>query len=249
MRWRARATTDAATSHAGTPPRGRAPEPCGRRRRRAPHASSSTTIGARSPRPRIANSSASRVLPTPPGPTTVTQRCSSSRPAIAARSASRPMNAFCGSRTDAAALASLRGSRHELRATLGPELALEARDVALDGAHRNEQLRGDLGVAQAPFDGRQHRALARTQCLWPDTAPSLGPAVSGRTSPTRGGRAHGRPPWIRRTRAESEEVLPLHRATGGVEPVLRREVGERLVERADLSGSSAMRLYTAIVGP
>ena len=60
-------------------------------------------------------------------------------------------------------LAPLGRRGHEFCAAVGAELALQARDVALDRAHGDEQLRGDLGVAQAPLDGGEDRALAGGQ--------------------------------------------------------------------------------------
>jgi hypothetical protein len=63
------------------------------------------------------------------------------------------------------ALAPLTRRGHEVGAAVGAELALQARDVALDGAHGDEQLRGDLGVAQAPLDGGEDRAFAWGQRL------------------------------------------------------------------------------------
>src|SRR6266571_4742713 len=98
----------------------------------------------------------SRVLPTPPGPTAVSMRCSAIAALSAARSATRPTNDVNGdgSATERAASPVVR-----VAAITHLQLAQHGRDMALDGAYRDEQSRRDLSVRQMLAQRHEHLSL------------------------------------------------------------------------------------------
>ena len=160
--WRARATPTT-RRRCRDPLRGRAPGRCGRRRRRARRARVRRRPARARRRSRTrARAGSCRLRPGRPRSPRGARRAA--RRARRGRRRGRRTRCAGGARMPPARVAR-RPPPSARPGSSAPSLRLQARDVALDGAHGDEQLRGDLGVAQSPLDGGEDGALARGQCV------------------------------------------------------------------------------------